>query len=120
MFRSKHLALVLLTGLATAMSTASATAEEPKESIHVTVVGKIQTGIAAIGGETTGVLIRSKNITWELELGRDEKKLKTAAGLDGKLVRVTGTLERRKGVEIGERWIVTVESLAPAGKQPKR
>ncbi len=120
MSKSNCLVVGLLALFATAVAGPAAAEEEVKESIQVTVVGKIQTGIVAIGGETTGVLIRAKGITWELELGRDVKKLTTAAGLDGKLGRVTGSLERKQGVEIGERWIVTVDSIVPAGKPAKR
>jgi hypothetical protein len=35
----------------------------------------------------------------------------TAEKLNGKQVVVTGSLDRRVGVEIKERWIVTVASL---------
>ena len=82
-----------------------------QDSVRVTVVGTIQTGIAAIGGETTGTIIKSKNIIWELELGKNAANRKNATKLNGKKVIVQGTLARRRGVEIRERWIVTVTSL---------
>ena len=91
--------------------TAGAAAEE---SITVDVVGRIQTGLAAIGGETTGTTISAKGITWELEFGKNAKFRETAKKLSGKQARVKGSLERRKGVEIRDRWIVTVTNLQAA------
>jgi hypothetical protein len=82
-----------------------------EESITVTIVGTLRTGIVAIGGETTGMTITAKGIKWELDLGRNAKLRTAAEKLDGKGVTVTGTLERRAGVEVKERWIVTVTSL---------
>jgi len=84
------------------------------ESISVTVVGTLRTGIVVIGGETTGTTITAKGVTWELELGKDAELRKTAEKLDGKKVTVRGTLERRPGVEIKKRWIVTVTDLQAA------
>ncbi|EAQ80158.1 hypothetical protein [Blastopirellula marina] len=84
-------------------------------SIQVTVIGKLQTGLVAIGGETTGTTITAKGITWELELGSSEELRKMAETLDGKQAKVTGSLERRAGVEVAERWIVTVKKLTAAG-----
>ncbi|MGI9240845.1 MAG: hypothetical protein ACR2RV_08590 [Verrucomicrobiales bacterium] len=84
-------------------------------SIEVEIAGVLRTGIVAIGGETTGVTISAKGITWELELGASRVLRETASRLDGKFVRVKGALERRAGVEIKERWIVTVSELGLAG-----
>lgn len=81
------------------------------ESITVTVVGTLRTSVVAIGGETTGTTVTAKGITWELDFGKDAELRAAAEKLDGKLVTVTGTLERRAGVEIKERWIVVVTSL---------
>lgn len=87
---------------------------QDKESITVQVVGKLKTGIVAIGGETTGTTITAKEVTWELDLGKDEKLRAEAEKLDGKLALVKGTLERRPGLAIKERWIVTVSELRAA------
>lgn len=86
-----------------------------KDSITVKVVGKLRTGIVAIGGETTGTTITANRITWELDLSKTPAFQKTAKMLNGKRAVVTGSLERRKGVERKVRWIVTVTSLKPAG-----
>jgi hypothetical protein len=82
-----------------------------EESISVTVIGTLRTGIVAIGGETTGTTITAKGIKWELDLGKNAELRAAAEKLNGKLITVTGILELRPGVEIKERWIVTVASL---------
>jgi hypothetical protein len=83
------------------------------DAVSIKVVGTLQTGIVAIGGETTGVVVKSKGIAWELEFGKNAELKQTAAKLNGKKVVVEGSLERRGGVEIKERWIVTVTKLQP-------
>ena len=85
-----------------------------EDSINVTVVGTLRTGIVAIGGETTGTTITANGITWELEFGKNAAIRKSAEKLNGKKVIVKGSLERRKGVEIRQRWIVTVKGLRAA------
>lgn len=77
----------------------------------MSVIGTLRTRVVAIGGETTGTTITAKGITWELDLGKDADLRASAERLDGKLVTVTGTLERRPGAETKERWIVVVTSL---------
>jgi hypothetical protein len=86
-------------------------ADPAEESITVSVVGTLRTGIVAIGGETTGTTITAKGIRWELDFGQNAELRAAAEKLDGKQVTVSGTVERRAGVEIKERWIVTVASL---------
>ena len=85
-----------------------------EESITVTVVGTIRTGLVAIGGETTGTTITAKGIRWELDFGQNAELRAAADNLNGKPVTACGTLERRPGVEIKERWIVKVTSLKGA------
>lgn len=85
------------------------------DSITVTVVGTLRTGIFAIGGETTGTTITAKGITWELDFGENAEFRKNAEKLNGKKVVVQGSLERRRGIEIKERWIVHVTDLKAAG-----
>jgi hypothetical protein len=88
--------------------------DAPRELITVRVVGVLQTGIVAIGGETTGTTITARDTTLELDFGQNEAMRGEADRLDGKLAIVEGSLQRRPGVEIRDRWIVTVERLAPA------
>jgi len=82
--------------------------------IKVEIKGRLQTGMMAIGGETTGTVIRVNNVTWELDLGRNEELRKLATELNKKTVLVTGTYEKRKGVEVRERHVVKVATLKAA------
>ncbi|MDB5391999.1 MAG: hypothetical protein JWM11_7645 [Planctomycetaceae bacterium] len=91
-----------------------------EESIKVSVTGTVRTGIVAIGGETTGVTIKSKNATFELEFGKNAALKKQADKLDGKPAIVEGTLDRKEGVEVKDRWIVTVTALRSATKPSKK
>lgn len=81
----------------------------PLNQVKVDMTGRLETGIVAIGGETTGNRITAGNISFELQLTADQKRI--ARTLNGKRVRVTGVLAKVAGVEINERWIVNVTSL---------
>src|SRR5262245_3766508 len=89
----------------------TAEAQSTSESIAVVVVGTIRTGVVAIGGETTGVTITAKGITWELDLGKNPEFVETAKKLNGKQASVTGSLERKTGIEVPFRLIVNVKSI---------
>ncbi|TWT39624.1 hypothetical protein [Blastopirellula retiformator] len=80
-------------------------------SIEVTVVGTLESGLFAIGGETTGATITAQGITWELDLGNDAAFRKLAEEQSGKQVKVVGSLQCKAGVEIADRWIVTVQRI---------
>jgi len=82
---------------------------------EVQVRGTLKTGIVAIGGETTGTIVRTKAGTFELDLGKDKELRALAKKLDGKEVVVSGPLQVRKGVEVKERRIITVKTLKAAG-----
>lgn len=86
-----------------------------EDSITVTALGTLRTGVVAIGGKTTGTTITAKGITWELDFGKSGELRAAAATLDGKKVIVQGSLERRAGVQIKHRWIVTVTGLQAVG-----
>lgn len=102
-------AALLMTALPTAADDASV-----ETYVKVEARGILRTGIAAIGGETTGTVLETTDATLELDLGKD-KKLREAAGrLDKKPALVTGTLSVRQGVEVPTRIIVKVESLKAA------
>ena len=108
-------ASIATTKASTMIAVAAEKKPAAKDSIRVTVTGTLRTGIFAIGGETTGATITARGITWGLEFGTSAALRKTAQKLNGKQVLVQGSLERRKGVEIKERWIVTVTQLQAAG-----
>ncbi len=82
-------------------------------SIDVTVRGTLDTGVMAIGAETTGVTITSKGVTWDLEL--DERQLEVAEKLAGRKVTISGRLRHHAGVEIRDRFIVKVSAIASPG-----
>jgi hypothetical protein len=89
--------------------------DKPEDSIQVEVRGTLETGIVAIGGETTGTIIRSGNVTWELDLSGDPTLTDLAKKLNKQKAVVSGTYYKKKGVEVAERHIVKVKSLTAAG-----
>ena len=92
-------------------------ANEPIEDvINVDVTGTLQTGLMAIGGETTGTTITANGVSWELDFRKNPKLQAMADELNGKKVTVRGIYQRRRGVEISQREIVTVTALTPAQK----
>src|SRR5262249_1965587 len=95
-----------------ALPALAADKDAPKE---VQVQGTLKTGIVAIGGETTGTIIKTKTGTFELDLGKNKELRALVKKLDGKEVVVSGPLQVRKGVEVKERRIITVKTLKAAG-----
>jgi hypothetical protein len=85
----------------------------------VEIQGTLETGIVAIGGETTGTIVKTRDATFELDLGKDKELRGLAEKLNGKRVHVTGKLAVRKGVEIRQRFIVTVATLKAAEDKPR-
>ena len=84
------------------------------DQIKVEIRGTLETGVVAIGGETTGIVIKANGVTWELDLGGNKDLQALAEKLNHKTVVVTGTYRKVKGVEIPERHIVRVLTLKPA------
>ncbi|MBI1902380.1 MAG: hypothetical protein HYS13_14865 [Planctomycetia bacterium] len=93
---------------------ASAEDKVEEEYIRVEVKGVLQTGIFAIGGETTGVIIKAGKVTWELDLAGDKELIALAEKLDKKTVVVTGDYTQKQGVEVRVRHIVKVKTLKEA------
>lgn len=106
----------LVLGLISLLGAVASAAEAPKADsyIKVEIKGKLQTGIVAIGGETTGVVIQAKDGSLELNLGTNKDLRAEAEKLNGKAVVVTGTLTVRRGVEVRQRLIVTVATIKSA------
>ncbi len=98
------------------VATAPAVGDDKKEEVYIKVeiVGILNTGIVAIGGESTGTIIKVNNVTWELDLGGNAKFMELAEKLEGKKVLAKGAYRKVKGVEIKERHIVKVEELQEA------
>jgi putative heme-binding domain-containing protein len=101
----------LTLGLAVVLTAALTAADS---YIKVEVKGKLKTGLAAVGGETTGTVIEAEGLTWELDLGQDKDLIARAEKLSGKTAVVKGDLTVRKGVEVRQRTIVKVTSLKAA------
>ncbi len=116
---------LILCGIALCMTVAASssthsnerTKKKTEDYVKVEVRGKLTDGVVAIGGETTGTTITAKRVTFELELGKKEQLRELVKNLNGKTVVVVGTLERRRGIEIPERWIVTVSDLKPVRRR---
>jgi hypothetical protein len=111
--------------LATMLSSSwAANAPDPKLAPGpVEVAGKLQTGMMAIGGETTGTILSVPDQgTFELDVKGNEELEKAVDSLKGKMVKVTGTLTVKEGVEIRERRIIKVDTLvvAPAAPEEKK
>ena len=81
--------------------------------IKVDVVGTVETGIMAVGGETTGAVIRANGVEWELDF-QSAKQLAVAKKLGAKKARVRGTFLMFDGVERKSRQIVAVDSISDA------
>ncbi len=80
------------------------------EGIQLEIKGTVKTGIAAIGGETTGVVISTKGgFGCELDGANDEK-------YNGQVCLVTGTYAVKAGVEVRQRGILKVASIKVAEK----
>ena len=90
----------------------SAAGRDGDHYAKVEIKGIIQTNMAAIGGETTGAVIKVGDLSWDLDLGKNRVFQELAERLNGKTVLIKGTLMRIKGIEIGERVVVAVESLS--------
>ncbi len=100
------------------LSLASADEPAPKEYkagfIKIEARGKLKTGIVAIGGESAGTLLTTPAGTLELDLSKKRDLQALAEKLDGTDVVVTGSLTIRKGVEVRQRLIVSVQALKAA------
>ena len=85
--------------------------------IKVEIRGILETGVVAIGGETTGTVINARGVTWELDFDDNENFHYLAKWLHEKEALVTGTYKKIKGVEIRERNIVKVTTLKSAEEE---
>jgi hypothetical protein len=82
--------------------------------IKVEARGKLQTGIMAPGGETTGVILQTETMTVELDFAKNKELRMAADKLNNQVVLVHGTLTMRKGVAVKQRLIVHVTELKAA------
>ncbi len=104
--------LLLTLTLAVALIAGGADAGEKKDGyIKVEAKGVLKTGIAAIGGETTGTILMTPSGVLELDFGKNADLRKAAEKLNDKTALVSGTLSIRRGVEIRQRVILAVSQL---------
>ena len=104
-----------LLGLMTVLFSLCAIAGEEK-AVITTFVGTLKTGIVSIGGETTGVILTTKEgVVYELRFGKPELAA-LAKDFNGKAVSVTGKLQTVEGTEVKIRKIIDVTILKLAGK----
>jgi hypothetical protein len=89
-------------------------AAEEEVDIDVGIKGKLETGIQAIGRETTRTIIWVDKIVWELDLGGNQELPALAEQLDKQPVVVTDRQQQQKGVDIRGRHMVTVKTRKAA------
>lgn len=77
----------------------------------VTVTGKLETGLMAIGGETTGTQVTTNSRVYELEFVQHPELQERLEELNGKEVTVTGPMRLIRGVERKDRWVIDVQKL---------
>jgi hypothetical protein len=100
------------TGMTYQLITVSSLKEQNKVVGKVKIEGTLSTGVKAIGGETTGIVITNAQGRWELDLGNNPSLRALATQLQGKQVVVEGILTIRQGIEIPERSIIKVSRLS--------
>lgn len=81
-----------------------------KDSIRVSVRGELETGLLAIGGETTGTVIRSKGLMFEVAFTRPGLQ-ERAEALNGQMALVAGELAIKEGIETGTRLIIEADRV---------
>ncbi len=106
------LPFVCLVALLCAVSGDSAQAGGAGKSKKVELRGTIKTGIVAAGGETTGTILQTKEGAYELDVPKNLRA--DVDKLNAKQAIVTGVLNVRKGIEVKERKIVTVDTVKAA------
>ncbi len=113
-----RLAIISILVASLALPVVASGAEKDNEQyIKVEIRGTLETGLVAIGGETTGTIIKVGNVIWELDLGGNQVFQDLAKKLHQETALVAGTYQKIKGVEMPERHIVNVTSLKPADEK---
>lgn len=86
---------------------------ERREIVRVAIEGRLEAGVVAIGGETTGTLIHADGMTFELAF-KDALLQTQTDRLNGQPVLVTGRLTTKQGIETGQRWIIETDWISPS------
>jgi hypothetical protein len=79
-----------------------------------TFTGTVRTGLMAIGGETTGIVLTTRAGEYELDVRGDREAAAKLEVLNGKEIIVTGDYRPRRGVEVKERRIIIVRGFRAA------
>lgn len=74
--------------------------------------GTLKYPVYAIGGETTGTMLKTEKGDFELDLNGNKEMKEAVQSLKNKRVVATGKLTTRKGEEVPERHIILVSSLS--------
>jgi len=91
--------------------------DDEKEKVYK---GTLQHPVYAIGGETTGTVLKTESGEFELDLGGQPMLQERVRSLANKPVVVSGRLSIGGGVEVEKRRIIKVNELNPAdGTQAK-
>lgn len=85
-----------------------------EKAAEKTYEGTLETGMMAIGGETTGTILKTKDGQFELDVQGKADLQKAVESLNGKKVTVVGVYKPKAGVEVKERKIILVSSLKEA------
>jgi hypothetical protein len=83
---------------------------KPDKKNTVTIQGTLQTGRMAIGGETTGMVLKTNSGDMELLFDKDDQL--AAQKLDGKTLKVDGIKYQVSGLELKNRTVVAVTKYA--------
>jgi hypothetical protein len=108
----------LLLSLALILTSGATNSVAPQTEGHhrrLPIIGSLQTDVAAIGGETTGVVLHTTQGSFELALS--EELISDLKAFNGKVIAVSGTFKSIPGVEIPIRNIIDVESIGLYAKK---
>jgi hypothetical protein len=81
---------------------------DTKDKTSITLPGTLEGGIIAIGGETTGFIL--KNVSFDIDMS----KIPNAEQLNGQNIYVKGNFELRRYVERGPVWTFKATSATSA------
>jgi hypothetical protein len=92
-------------------------AKPEEQTVQAAITGKLQTGVLAPSGVTTGVQISASGAVWELDI-KDKEQRALADKLNGQTIKTTGSVEVKKvATSPRMRTIVTVKTLESAEKK---
>jgi hypothetical protein len=116
-FQVKQGVEVRVRNILTVASIEAVEAKPEEQTVQAVIVGKLQTGVLAPSGVTTGVQISASGAVWELDI-KDKEQRALADKLNGQAIKTTGSVEVKKvATSPRMRTIVTVKTLESAEKK---